>query len=65
MPGWNELVEDKHVIARALAAYLDWMSAGKPRRRYYHRTMCSTRADFKLALRHCKNAEEQMKADAG
>ena len=31
---------------------------------YLHQAMCRTRADFKLAMRHCKAAEEQLRADA-
>jgi len=61
VPGWTDLVKDKHAAARA--AYLDWISEDKARSGYVHQAMLNTTAAFKLALRHCKAAEEQLKAD--
>jgi len=62
VPGLNDVVKEKH--AAACAAYLDWVIDGKPRSGYLHKAMVSTRVAFKFALRHCKAAEEQLKADA-
>jgi len=62
VPGWSDLVKDKHDIARA--SFLEWVVAGEPQCGYVHKMMCRTRAEFKLALRHCKAAEEQLRADA-
>ena len=61
VPGWTDLVQEKHDAARA--SYLDWLAAGKPRSGHVHQVMCCTRADFKLALRRCKAVEEQLRAD--
>jgi len=62
VPGWTDFVQEKHDVARV--SYLDWLAAGKPRSGHVHQIMCRTRADFKLALRRCKAAEEQLRADA-
>jgi len=62
VPGWTDLVKEKHDIAKA--SFLDWVFAGKPRSGYLHQVMCRTRAEFKLALRRCTAAEEQLRADA-
>jgi len=62
VPGWTDLVKDKHNIARA--SFLEWVAAGKPRHGLEHQLMCRTRAEFKLTLRPCKAAEEQLRADA-
>ena len=62
VPGWTDLVKENHDIARA--SFLDWVFAGKPRSGYLHQVMCRTRAEFKLALRRCTAAEEQLRADA-
>ena len=63
MPGWSDLVKDKYDVCRT--AYADWGLVGKARSGYLHQAMCHTRGDFKLALRHCKAAEEQFTAYAG
>jgi len=60
--GWNEVVKDKHLAARA--AFLDWVSDGKPRFGPTYGIMARTRASFKLALRYCKHHEESLRADA-
>jgi len=62
VPGWTDHVKDKHDIARA--SFLEWVAAGKPRSGCLLHAMCRTRAEFKLALQHCKAAEEQTRADA-
>jgi len=60
--GWTDLVQEKHDAARA--SYLDWLAVGKLRSGHVYQIMCRTRADFKLALRRCKAADEQLRADA-
>jgi hypothetical protein len=62
VPGWNELVLDKHQCARD--AFREWAGIGKPRQGVEFDTMKRTRAQFKYALRFCKNHEEQLRADA-
>jgi len=62
VPGWNEYVQDKHTEARS--AYLSWLQSGKPRSGYLFQLMQRTRANFKLALRYCRQQEVQLRADA-
>jgi len=62
VPGWNDFVQDKHTAARN--AYLEWLHSGKPRCGYLFQHMQRTRANFKLALRYCKQQELQLRADA-
>ena len=56
------LSSDKHDAARA--AFLDWLTLGKPKFGYHFEVMKKTRATFKLAVRYCKNHIDQLKADA-
>jgi exonuclease III len=60
--GWNDLVTDKHAAARD--AFLEWMSIGKPRTGWEYEIMKRSRAKFKLALRSCRQNEEQIRCDA-
>ena len=62
VPGWSEYVDEKHEVARE--AFLDWVLAGKPRAGALVIRMRRTRASFKLALRYCKQHEDQIRADA-
>jgi exonuclease III len=62
IPGWNDYVEDKHLIARE--AFLEWVYLGKPRQGAAYMYMNRTRAAFKLALRFCKQHEDHKRADA-
>jgi len=62
VPGWNEYVSDNHELARN--AYLDWLCCGKPRFGPSYLHMSKTRAQFKLALRYCKQHEDMMRADS-
>ena len=59
--GWNDVVKDKHCAARA--AYLDWVTAGKPRQGPLFTFMARTRASFKYALRYCRHHEDMLRAD--
>lgn len=61
-PGWNDYVQDKHAAARS--AFLDWVVIGKPRFGHEFQAMKSSRAQFKLALRYCRQHEDVMRADA-
>ena len=61
IPGWNDLVREKHAQARA--SFLLWVRCGKPRQGEHHRMMSRDRAAFKLALRHCRRHEAQIRAD--
>jgi hypothetical protein len=60
--GWNDLVADKHLIARE--GFLEWMSIGKPRLGPVYEMMKRTRAQFKLALRYCRSNEDMLKCNA-
>jgi len=61
VPGWNDIVEEKHHLARE--AFLEWTYVGRPRHGPEFMLMKKTRASFKLALRYCKQHEEALKAD--
>ena len=60
--GWNDIVKDAHESSRE--AFLFWRSNNKPRDGPLYETMRRARAQFKYALRSCRNAEETLKADA-
>jgi len=62
VPGWKTFVQEKHETARE--ACLMWVDSGRLRFGYDFDVMKRTRALFKLALRHCKNKIEELKADA-
>ena len=55
-------MEEKHQKARS--AYMDWLTNGKPRIGFLFSRMQKTRATFKLALRYCRQNEQQLRADA-
>lgn len=61
VPGWNDIVRDKHRLARN--AFLAWAAAGKPKSGPEHWLMSQTRSQFKLALRYCKQHEDTMRAN--
>jgi len=61
IPGWNEIVNDKHRLARD--AYIAWTVVGKPRFGLEHWLMKRTRAQFKLALRFCKQHEDTVRTN--
>ena len=60
-PSWTDYVQEKHNLSRQ--AFIDRVSAGKPRQG--HEVICTrkTTAAFKLAI-HCRQREDQMHADA-
>ena len=62
IPGWNDIVSDKHYAARE--AFIAWMFIGKPRQGHEYMLMKRSKAQFKLALRYCKQHEELIRADA-
>jgi len=61
-PGWCDIVQKKYDASRA--AFLEWVSYGRPRTGAVFEHMSRCRARFKLALRFCRQHEEQLKADA-
>jgi len=61
IPGWNDYVCDKHAAARS--AFVDWIYCGRPRDGYNYEVMRKTRAQFKLALRYCKQHNDMLCAD--
>ena len=62
VPGWNDFVQDKYDSSRE--AFLDWVSCGRPRTGAVFACMSRSRASFKLALRYCRQHEDQLRADA-
>ena len=60
--GWTDIVADKHEAARQ--AFMEWTVSGKPRTGYVCESMKRTRAQFKLALRYCRNHEEMLRNNA-
>ncbi len=62
IPGWNDYVREKHDVARQ--AFLAWRQCGSQRQGAEYLLMQKSRAQFKLALRYCRDHLEQMKADA-
>jgi len=61
IPGWNDIVSDKHSLARD--AFIAWAAVGKPRQGLEYLLMKRTRAQFKLAVRYCKQHEDAIRAD--
>ncbi|XP_069988560.1 uncharacterized protein [Penaeus vannamei] len=61
VPGWNELVRDRHREARS--CYLEWRASGKPRQGPVYMRMARSRLDFKRALKYCKKRNEQIVDD--
>jgi len=62
VPGWNEFVQDKHELSRQ--AFMDWVAVGKPHDGLEVTLVRKTRAAFKLALRYCRQHEDQLRADS-
>ena len=62
VPGWNEFVKDLYNHSRSV--FLIWRQNGSPREGQLAMLMRQARAQFKLALRHCRINEAQMRADA-
>ena len=62
VPGWNEYLRDLHRHARS--AFLLWRDHNSPRLGPIAQLMRNTRAQFKLALRQCKENEAFLRAAA-
>lgn len=62
IPGWNEYVKEKHTIARY--AYNEWLQCGKPKYGFEYEEMYKSRAQFKYALRYCKNHDSEFRSNA-
>jgi hypothetical protein len=62
VPGWNDFVAEKYDASRE--AFLTWVYSGRPRSGAVFTRMSRSRASFKLALRYCRQHEEQLRADA-
>jgi endonuclease/exonuclease/phosphatase family metal-dependent hydrolase len=61
IPGWNDIVSDKHKLARD--AYLAWIAVGKQRSGPEYWLMKRSRARFKLAIRYCKQHEDSIRSN--
>jgi len=55
-------VQDKHDLSRQ--AFMDWVAVGKQHVGLEVTLMRRTRAAFKLALRYCRQHEDQLRADS-
>ena len=62
VPGWNDHVKEKYIASRD--AFMDWSYGRKPRSGAAFELMKRSRAQFKLALRHCRQHENTMRADS-
>ena len=62
VPGWNDMCKDLYALSRE--AFLAWRRDGSPRHGASAVHMRNARARFKLALRLCKNLEQNARADA-
>ena len=62
IPGWNDCCREVHAQARE--AFLMWRRHGSPKHGIIFRNMCTTRAQFKSALRKCKRDSERAVADS-
>lgn len=60
VPGWNDHVKEKYTAL--CDAFLDWSYLGKPRSGAAYELMKRSRAQFKLALRYCRQHESTMRA---
>ena len=59
IPGWNDYVQDLHTVAKK--QFFEWVAIGKPRSGELFSHMRRSRAEFKRALRFCRQHEEQLK----
>ena len=59
IPGWNEHVKHLHEIARD--SFLLWKERGRPPDGECAELMKKTRADFRAALRYCKDNEVELR----
>lgn len=62
VPGWNDFVQEKYDASRE--AFLTWVYSGRPHSGVVFTRMSRSRASFKLALRYCRQHEDQLRADA-
>ena len=62
IPGWNDLVKDLYAYSREM--FLLWKNNGSQREGPLALQMRQARAQFKFALRHCRQNEKQLRADA-
>ena len=62
VPGWNDYVRDLHAASRE--SFLLWKDAGKPRHGLVYNVMKQCKTKFKYAMRHCRNNEDTLRADA-
>lgn len=61
VPGWSDVVQDAHRVARS--DFLYWKSMGSPRQGSAFLDMRVSKARFKYALRSCRKHRERKQAD--
>ena len=61
VPGWNDYVKDFYASSRQ--AFTSWRRAGSPREGPIAQHMRRARAHFKMAMRHCKQNEQNIRAE--
>ena len=60
IPGWNDHVKHLHLIARE--SFLLWKENGKPPQGRLLEDMKKTRANFRAALKYCKDNEREIRS---
>ena len=60
IPGWNEFVEDRHVLM--VDIYSLWALVGKPKHGYIYDQLRLAKSRFKYALRFCFRNEKNLRA---
>ena len=60
IPGWNDHVKHLHYIARK--QFLLWKDRGRPLQGKLLDDMKKTRADFRSALKYCRDNESQIRS---
>ncbi|KAI3384051.1 hypothetical protein SNEBB_004870 [Seison nebaliae] len=61
VPGWNQYISEFYHGSRE--AFLAWRSAGSPREGIIAYRMRAARANFKYALRQCRQEEDRIRAE--
>ena len=62
VPGWTDFVSEKQDVARQ--AFVDWVTAGKPKCGAIYQHMYTTRTAFKQVFSFCRKQKEKLQADA-
>ena len=61
VPGWNDFCKNAHITARYY--FLQWKEEGMPRDNYTYYLMKDSRANFRSALRQCRENEKRLREE--